>query len=187
MPTLTILTLQPSPSFYSPNPPNASYPVLLWIALFTFHFTKFQTPSVMSHTIILLWHTKLWHVVACKIHLDFKDIKMWNYMHLRINDIWMTVLWEHHSFSLTQNLNRITEGEPLRSLTFDSYPHSFIIKVIPGNSVSGIVDSVINSICSQRDFQSVGSLTINQKLKYSVLSPMMTTVSKKVLSNQTQS
>ena len=79
------------PHSYS-NPPNASYPVLLWIALFTFHFTKFQTPSVVSHTIILLWHTKLWHVVACKIHLDFKDIKMWNYMHLRINDIWMTVL-----------------------------------------------------------------------------------------------
>ena len=150
-PTLTILILQLSiPHSYS-NPPNASYPVLLWIALFTFHFTKFQTPSVVSHTIILLWHTKLWYAIAYKIYLDFKDDKMWTYMYLRINDIWMTVLWEHPSSSLMQNLNRITEGEPLWSLNFDSYSHSFINKVIPGNSVSGTVDTVINSICSQKE------------------------------------
>ena len=51
----------------------------------------------------------------------------------------------------------------------------------PGNCASGIVDSVIKKqhLLSSGTFSPVGSLTINQKLNYSVLTAMMTTESQR--------
>lgn len=37
---------------------------------------RFQTPSAVNATIILVGRTKLGHATDCKIPLDFRDVKM---------------------------------------------------------------------------------------------------------------